>query len=108
MHYEIINTSVGEGGVNRPQEVGIVQHMLNLARAQQGVPSITLKVDGLVGPKTIQAIREFQERFCKIVDGRVDPYQETIQKLNEIGGHLSRLNDGVSYLQPKTKPMGIV
>jgi hypothetical protein len=43
-----------------------------------------LAVDGLVGPKTIGAIRKFQQFHFKWNDGRVDTNNVTIAKLNEL------------------------
>lgn len=100
--------SVGEGGKNRPQDVGIVQTLLNSAGEFRGVPEGRLEVDGIVGPLTLAAIRAFQKYYCKIVDGRVDPNQETIKKLNQMAAPLPRLNDGVSYLLPKGGPTRLV
>ena len=94
----VIQKSVGEGGVNQPQDVGVVQLLLNLTSERQGVPKKRVTVDGKVGPATIAAIREYQTKFCKEVDGRVDPGQETITRLNKTTPvHPS--NNGVSYLR---------
>ena len=96
------HASVGVNSVNRPQDVGIVQHLLNLSSSKRGVPKQPLIVDGIVGPKTLAAIREFQTKFCKLVDGKLFPGGETIKRLNEVGGPIRPLNDGVAFLVPKT------
>ena len=98
----MINTiqfSVGEGGRNRSQDVGVVQHLLNLTHNARGTPKKSIDVDGIAGPITIAAIREYQKRFCKVVDGRVDPNHETISRLNQTFS-FPRANDGISYLKP--------
>ena len=97
---ETIMSSVGVDGVNRPQDVGIVQHLLNLSGAKRDIPKQPLEVDGIVGPKTLAAIREFQKKFCKVVDGKISPGGETLRALNQVGGPISRANDGIAFLVP--------
>lgn len=70
-----IGSSVGEGGANKPADVGKVQTLLNNVRAAKIV------VDQRCGPATIQAIREFQKGFLPVPDGRVDPGGRTWKKL---------------------------
>jgi len=93
-----IKFSVGQGCANDPQDVGIVQHLLNVARKRDG--DEPLVVDGVIGPKTIAAIRKIQQKNGKSVDGRVDPGAETIQLLNQLAPQLPA-NDGLSFLTPK-------
>jgi peptidoglycan hydrolase-like protein with peptidoglycan-binding domain len=99
--------SVGEGGANQKKDVAIVQLLLNRVRSRMIVPSDRLVVDGIVGPRTINAIREFQQQFTSVVDGRVDPHAETITKLNQLAPPLPPLNDGVAFLEPNVPPRGI-
>ena len=78
-----ISASVGQGGRNRSPDVRIIQELLNqnLHRIR---PTQRLAVDGLIGPKTIGAITEFQSRVLRFSrpDGRVDPGGKTEQGLN--------------------------
>jgi peptidoglycan hydrolase-like protein with peptidoglycan-binding domain len=97
---ETISSSVGVNGVNRKQDVGVVQHLLNLSGSKRGVPKQPLLVDGMAGPKTFAAIREFQTTFCKLVDGKLMPGGETITRLNEIAGPITAANDGFAFLIP--------
>jgi peptidoglycan hydrolase-like protein with peptidoglycan-binding domain len=111
--HDSINFSVGEGGFNRKEDVALVQLLLNGVRSLYGVPSEKLVVDGLVGPKTIGAIREFQQEYLvpgelTAADGRVDPHNATIRKLNQMAPHLPRLNNGVSFLTPHVPRPAIV
>jgi hypothetical protein len=54
--------SVGVGGMNRPEDVRLIQTLLNqLDDSSEGGPSPDLEVDGSYGPKTRNAIRRFQE-----------------------------------------------
>lgn len=94
-----ILASVGQNGVNRKQDVGIVQYLLNRAGARTGERP-PLAVDGIAGPKTLAAIRKFQQKYLKKSDGRVDPGGETIAMLNRVAPPEPRLNDGISYLTP--------
>jgi len=70
-----ISGSVGQGGVNKPDDVATIQTLLN------GVLPSKLKVDKQCGPRTIQAIRDFQKSFLSASDGRVDPGGTTWKKL---------------------------
>lgn len=81
-----ISASVGRsGGVNRPADVKIVQNLLNKVPPLSGGPNPKLLVDGMCGPKTIDAIQKFQIRHFGVgfTDGRVDPAGRTLAKLNE-------------------------
>ena len=70
--------SVGRNGTNNVPDVRLVQQMLNVASSSDvGV----LKVDGLVGPRTIGAIEAFQKETLGFSDGRVDVGGRTIQAL---------------------------
>jgi|KBSSwiStaDraftv2_1062776.scaffolds.fasta_scaffold1376954_1 peptidoglycan hydrolase-like protein with peptidoglycan-binding domain len=100
-----ITRSVGSGGINRKDDVATVQRLFNRGRRKSGIPREDLLVDGIVGPKTLAAIRDFQKKYLGKVDGVVEPHKQTIHKLNEIAGPLPELNDGVSYLEPKG-PLG--
>jgi hypothetical protein len=71
----VLSASVGAGGVNRPDDVRLVQNLL-VARGFDPGPA-----DGLMGKKTIAAIKEFQRRFTSKPDGRVDPGGRTLQEL---------------------------
>ncbi len=61
-------------------EVALVQRLLNQHRPP---PLRPIAEDGLVGPETEGAIREFQQRVVKSIrpDGRVDPGGPTFQAL---------------------------
>jgi peptidoglycan hydrolase-like protein with peptidoglycan-binding domain len=65
--------SVGYGGANAAADVMTVQFLLNCVPVSQGGPVKDLAVDGLVGPKTIQAVHQFQKIQFGWSDGRVDP-----------------------------------
>ena len=82
-----ISASVGQGGVNRANDVKTIQDLLNAARPTWGGPNPKLVVDGLIGPKTIGAIRQFQVHHFATVfrpDSKVDPGRRTIERLNEV------------------------
>lgn len=77
-----ISGSVGVGGVNLKEDVRVIQEMLNRVPPGSSGPSPLLDTDGLVGPITIGAIRNFQQANLGFQDGRVDVNNKTIAKLN--------------------------
>lgn len=77
---------VGNGGANRADDTFAVQTALNAVPVPLGGPEAPLKVDGKVGPRTIAAIRRFQQYWTKVIDGRVDPGGPTVQALNNLAG----------------------
>jgi hypothetical protein len=82
-----ISAAVGDGGANRPADVKTIQEMLNKALPGWGGPTPKLAVDGDCGPLTRAAIRRFQQVQLSTYftpDGRVDPGQRTLRRLNHI------------------------
>ena len=71
--------AVGVGGRNVPTDTKLVQQLLNAVPAGQGGPETKLAADGLVGPKTIAAIKRYQKANTHICDGRVDVGGPTIR-----------------------------
>ncbi|HTZ69952.1 MAG TPA: glucosaminidase domain-containing protein [Acetobacteraceae bacterium] len=67
----MLTASVGQGGENRPDDVRLVQSLLN-ARRPGGFP---LSIDGVCGLSTITAIRRFQGQAMGLPrpDGLVTP-----------------------------------
>jgi peptidoglycan hydrolase-like protein with peptidoglycan-binding domain len=80
-----ISASVGLRGHNLEDDVVTIQTLLNKVPPSQGGPDPVLAVDGICGPKTRGAIQRFQlDHFgWSGADGRVDPGQQTLAKLNE-------------------------
>jgi peptidoglycan hydrolase-like protein with peptidoglycan-binding domain len=76
-----ISESVGKGGVNNQPDVLTIQQLLNAHVENLGLAH--LKEDGLIGDKTNEAIREYQEEVMEMVrpDGRVDPDGRTWRSL---------------------------
>lgn len=79
-----ISASVGKGGVNHQSDVRAVQELLNKIAADQGGPEPRLVPDGLIGPKTIAAIKRFQKHHGLEDDGKVDPDRNTLAMLNAV------------------------
>lgn len=76
-----ITASVGKGGKNQPQDVTIIQNLLNPFASQVGFTK--LKTDGKPTANLEKAIIAFQTQVCGFrADGRVDPGKNTIKKLN--------------------------
>ncbi len=79
----VISASVGLGGVNKSIDVKNVQGLLNDVRPERGGPVPPLDVDGISGPLTCSAIRNFQQAMrLPYIDSRVDPAGPTLQALN--------------------------
>lgn len=62
-----LSASVGSGGVNRPNDVVLVQNLL-IARGHVAVGSAS----GVCDAATVNAIRDFQSAFMHNPDGRID------------------------------------
>jgi hypothetical protein len=75
-----INYSVGAAGVNKPVDVMIVQHLLNLNR---DVANYQTRITGMVDGPMTQAIERFQQNALgmKRPDGKVDPGGNTFARL---------------------------
>ena len=78
-----IKRSVGAGGVNQREDVLALQKLLNSIEPANGGPIELLGEDGFVGPKTIAAIKRFQQQHHTGSDSRVDPDGPTLKKINE-------------------------
>lgn len=90
--------SVGQGGSNNATDVRVVQRLLNDWLMKTG--QTQLKVDGLIGPKTIGAITSFQKASGATTDGRVDVGGKTINAL--FNQHLSRILGAIDLSGVKT------
>lgn len=90
---QVISASVGQGGANRAADVIKVQKLLNIVPSAWGGPPNALKVDGIAGSKTNNAIEQFQAQQLGTVfmpDARVDPHGRTLKRLNHIAGTSER------------------
>ena len=75
-----ISASVGKGGKNKPEDIKVIQELLNPFAGQVGFAK--MKVDGAPNPKLDKAIGAFQLNVCGFKpDSRVDPGKRTMQKL---------------------------
>jgi hypothetical protein len=75
-----IQTKVGRDGVNQRFDGKLVQFMLNDSIFHDRAGNL-LKLDGIVGPKTISAIEQYQTRKSLKVDGRITPNGQTFSSL---------------------------
>ena len=73
--------SVGSGGINGTKDTMTIQYLLNCVPQSKGGPMVELVVDGILGPKTIAAIKAFQKANLPFADGRVDPGKQTFVAL---------------------------
>lgn len=78
-----ISKSVGRNGINAKDDVMFVQAALNTYAKKHASNTFPLKVDGLCGNKTVQAIYNFQKNHVGIVvpDAKVDPNGKTLRHL---------------------------
>lgn len=76
-----ISGSVGSGGVNKKDDVTLIQKLLNAVPEIEGGPTEVLKIDGFSGPKTQDAISRFQMAKLKMQDGRIDISNRSIAAL---------------------------
>src|SRR5262245_28110712 len=74
-----ITRSVGEKGFNIQRDVRCVQGLVNVWLEQQMHTSV--RVGRIAGTNTIAAIKDFQRFNNFVVDGRIDPGDNTIQAL---------------------------
>jgi peptidoglycan hydrolase-like protein with peptidoglycan-binding domain len=76
-----ISASVGHQATNRMPDVRTVQALLNRHTPRLGVAP--LSVDGNAGPRTVAAIKLFQQKVAgmALADGRVDPAGRTWRQL---------------------------
>lgn len=93
-----ISSSVGQSGVNKNADVLTIQKALNKIPLKKGGPAPKLKEDGLIGPKTIGAIRKFQMSNAGLVyDGRIDPNRATLARINSLLGNKPLFSDKNLY-----------
>jgi hypothetical protein len=97
--------SVGVGGCNVYSDVQLVQSLLNPVSPDYGGPDDPLDVDGLVGPCTIGAIKDYQYANLGFADGRVDVAQETITSLVALTQGLGTLPANMAGLGPPPPPI---
>lgn len=76
-----LSGAVGIGGRNAPNDVAVVQYLLDCVPASRGGPAPELVIDSMCGPKTSVAIRNFQRANGCPQDGRVDPGGQTFRTL---------------------------
>lgn len=81
----VITAPVGQGGRNLTEDVWNIQYGLDQVAPIDGGPSPQLTIDGICGPKTLKAIRDFQQKHFgwSGCDGRIDPGKQTLAKINE-------------------------
>lgn len=83
-----IDLPVGTGfkAKNLDRDVRTIQESLNKIKPPQGGPAIPLKIDGKCGPKTNQAIQNFQlKQFgWPGTDGLIEPGKQTLARINQL------------------------
>jgi hypothetical protein len=104
-----IQFPVGKEGLNKAQDVSVIQSLLNGALEREskfrdaGIKK--LKVDGKCGPLTCKAIQAFQEKVLgwsgKAVDGTVHPDRMTWRALNGNVGSTQKIKVSSVARSPK-------
>jgi hypothetical protein len=69
---------------NQPNDVKVVQFLLNAIPASEGAPSFLLAVDGVLGQATSDAIGAFQQHQLGFTDHLVEPFKNTIRRMNAV------------------------
>lgn len=99
-----LQSSVGWGGRNVYSDIVLIQSLLNAVPLDDGGLSAKLKVDGKVGPKTIAAIKLYQQtRKLRVVDGRIDPCGATISSLGSVLVRRHQLPRGLPSVYPASR-----
>lgn len=77
---QTIVASVGHGGLNRTEDVLLVQTLLN---RHLHPPQRPLALDGVMSPRVVTAITNFQRRVLQMArpDGLIQPGDATMQAL---------------------------
>jgi hypothetical protein len=78
-----IGASVGAAGKNQRKDVAVTQFLLNCVPPSRGGANPELVKDGICGPKTIGAIKAFQQQAFGTVDSLIEPGKRTITALNQ-------------------------
>jgi peptidoglycan hydrolase-like protein with peptidoglycan-binding domain len=106
-----VGASVGAGGYNDMEDTMLVQYFMHwyamwLMDHRDTAPGLFVRVDGLVGPKTREAIRTYQRLNGFPADGRVDPGARTIIYLNaDFDTCFPNLNSGAPTTWPTPPPL---
>jgi peptidoglycan hydrolase-like protein with peptidoglycan-binding domain len=98
-----ISDSVGKNGVNKKGDVRIIQGLLNKVPAAEGGVNVKLVEDGLIGNKTINAIKGFQMYYgydSGSEYGIVTPESDTFY---ELISRASRDLDIPAFIRGKSK-----
>ena len=76
-----LSGSVGRTARNLFDDVRLVQYLLNCVPMRRGGPTRELVVDGLCGPRTVQAIFRFQRGQRDSTAARVEPSRRSFRAL---------------------------
>jgi hypothetical protein len=97
-------SSTGRRPVNLPDDVMVVQQLLNRVTPDQGGPRSPLVENGTVDQPTYLAICRFQEQQFHWADGVVDPDNKTLHRLNDLASESPFPHFLIDWLVPDTDP----
>jgi peptidoglycan hydrolase-like protein with peptidoglycan-binding domain len=106
-----VTGTVGWGCKNHKDDVMLVQLLLRrhyMYRSNLGLstkPALIVKVDGIFGDKTAEAIVAYQRHGGTLVDGKVDPGRTTIRSLNTMYKSEYPQYSGKPYIDPEAPPL---
>ena len=83
VHSQELNSPVGQQQANNPNDVLVVQKLLNQVPRASGGPTQQLQEDGKFGQQTESAIKRFQKIQLGFHDGIVEPKKRTMSRLLE-------------------------
>jgi hypothetical protein len=78
-----ISRAVGLGEPNLPDDVRVIQYLLNCVPVAHGGPQKELVVNGQAESATIEAIRRFQWTRAKIAGARIAPHDPLLESLHD-------------------------
>jgi len=101
-HPKALSGSVGQGGKNFPDDVRLVQTLLN---EHLPIPASPVQVTGRVDQHLITVITHYQRQIVGMArpDGRIDPGGRTFQSLTGVAPHTQHPSTSPTPKQPSPK-----
>jgi hypothetical protein len=112
IRHKTIQASVGKGGYNQTDDVATIQFLLNNVPLDSGGPAQPLtsngEAEGSNFEDTLLAILNFQQHQDGLIrDGRVDPGESTLARLNTYDSPFGRIEPGDISFAPDLPPIKV-